>query len=496
MKKSQLVCTGFLALSIILLTGIRPGQAQFKDYGRPGLGFGIKTGGLVGGTELDGNVDFQVRGYVNHGLTEKFTFEIGGGYAAISGNANLVHVDPATGVESVIADEFRTDMGLVDGRLVFTPITFRNWSPFVYAGIGALRYDLDRPRISKQRTPDTKGIDWATIVPVGAGAKIRLTNRIFTDLTAGYTWTSTDKIDAVARGDDDDFFWGAKLGFELGKDPDPDRDRLFTEVEGRVGTDFERWDTDRDGLSDGDEMRRYKTDPLRPDTDGDGLNDGEERYVYKTDLLKADTDEDGLSDGDEVQIHRTKPLKADTDGDGLNDGAEVNRYRTNPLRADSDFDGLSDADEVNRFKTDPLVWDTDGDGISDGAEIARGTDPLRAEKKTTMEKLKPLVLRSIAFTFGKSELTSEAKNTLDGLVAQLVERPKVKLEILGYSNDSSMRGVKVSQERVDAVKAYLMGRGIAADRLTGKGMGAGKLLAPTTTPEGREKNRRVEFIVR
>ena len=149
-----------------------------------------------------------------------------------------------------------------------------------------------------------------------------------------------------------------------------------------------------------------------------------------------------------------------------------------------------------KSRSDPLVWDTDGDGISAGAEIAQGTDPLRAEKKTTVEKLKPLVLKSIAFAFGKSELSSGAKEILDGLVAQLVERPKVKLEILGHSNDSSQRGVKVSQERADAVKAYLMGKGIAAEWLTAKGMGAGKLLAPTTTPEGREKNRRVEFIAR
>ena len=495
MKKAQSMSVPFLVLIILLMVGIQPGQAQFKDYGRPGLGLGLKVGGLVGGTELDGNVDFQVRGYVNHGITEKFTLEIGGGYAAISGDADLLRIDSATGMESIVADEFRTDMGLIDTRLYFTPITFRNWSPFAYVGVGALRYDLDRPHISVQRTPDTKGIDWATIVPMGVGAKIRLTNRIFTDLTAGYTWTSTDKIDAVARGDDDDVFWGAKLGFELGKDPDPDRDRLFTEVEGRLGTDFDRWDTDRDGLSDGDEVRRYRTDPLRSDTDGDGLNDGQERYVYKTDLLAADTDKDGLSDGDEVQIHRAKPLVADTDGDGLNDGDEVKRHRTNPLRADTDYDGLADAEEVNRHKTNPRVWDSDGDGIGDGAEVAQGTNPLKMEKKSA-EYLKPLTLKNIPFAFAQSELSAEAQEGLDDLVAQLAKRPKAKLEILGYSNDSSQRGVNLSRKRAEAVKAYMESKGIAAERLTAKGMGAGKLLAPTTTPEGREKNRRVEFIRR
>jgi len=299
----------------------------------------------------------------------------------------------------------------------------------------------------------------------------------------------------VVRGDDDDVFWGAKLGFELGKDPDPDRDRLFTEVEGRIGTDFERWDTDRDGLSDGDEVRRYRTDPLREDTDGDGLRDGQERYVYKTNLLVADTDKDGLSDGDEVQVHRTKPLVADTDGDGLIDGDEVKLHRTNPLRADTDYDGLSDAEEVNRYKTNPRVWDSDGDGIGDGAEVAQGTNPLKMEKKLA-EYLQPLMLKNIPFAFAESELSSEAEEILDDLVAQLTERPKAKLEILGYSNDSSQQGVNLSQKRAEGVKAYMESKGIAPERLTAKGMGAGKLLAPTTTPEGREKNRRVEFIPR
>ena len=133
-------------------------------------------------------------------------------------------------------------------------------------------------------------------------------------------------------------------------------------------------------------------------------------------------------------------------------------------------------------------------GISDGAEIARHTNPLVAEPGAV--KKAPLALAPISFAFGKPVLTPDAKVALDALVAQLKERPGVQLEIYGYSNDSSARGLKLSQQRSEVVREYVRGQGIAAERLKGYGMGAAKLVAPTTTPEGRAMNRRVEFIAK
>lgn len=66
------------------------------------------------------------------------------------------------------------------------------------------------------------------------------------------------------------------------------------------------------------------------DTDKDGLTDKQELDTYKTDLLKADTDSDGLTDREEVVVYKTDPLKADTDGDGISDGQEI-KARHNPL---------------------------------------------------------------------------------------------------------------------------------------------------------------------
>ncbi len=82
-----------------------------------------------------------------------------------------------------------------------------------------------------------------------------------------------------------------------------------------------------------------------PDGDFDGLPDDQERAIG-ADPFKADTDGDGIIDGDEVNKYRTNALKIDTDGDGLGDSDEVLRWKTDPIKADTDGDGYPDAQEI------------------------------------------------------------------------------------------------------------------------------------------------------
>ncbi|MCA9450557.1 MAG: outer membrane beta-barrel protein, partial [Candidatus Omnitrophica bacterium] len=162
---------------------------------------------------------------------------------------------------------------------------------------------------------------------------------------------------------------------------DSDGDGLtdFDEIN-KYKTDPRNPDTDGDGLTDGEEVLKYGTDPLNPDTDGDDLKDGEEVKTYRTDPLNPDTDGEGLKDGEEVKKYKTDPLNADTDGDGLTDFEEVMTTKTNPLKADTDDDGLSDGQEVKTYKTDPLNPDTDGDRLKDGPEVLEWkTDPFNKD---------------------------------------------------------------------------------------------------------------------
>lgn len=243
-----------LAASIAVFRFAAPAQAQFRDYGTPGLGAGVKVGGVLGKTDLSDKADIQVRGYLSHGLTRTLSGEVGAGYAALAGR------------------DYRTDMGLVDFRFLFTPFQFTRVSPFLFAGAGALRYDLDR--IPGSRTPGANSIDWAGMVPVGAGMKVKLTERLSVDLSGGYTHTYSDVLDASALKAGRDVYWGAKIGFDLGRHPDPDRDGLYARAEKRLGTNPKVKDSDGDGLSDGEEARKYGTNPLAADSDGDGVGDG------------------------------------------------------------------------------------------------------------------------------------------------------------------------------------------------------------------------------
>jgi outer membrane protein OmpA-like peptidoglycan-associated protein len=94
---------------------------------------------------------------------------------------------------------------------------------------------------------------------------------------------------------------------------DSDGDGLLDTEELSIGTDPYDPDTDKDGLTDGQEVRIYHTDPLNPDTDYDFLKDGEEVFTYKTDPLKQDTDNGGVIDGHEVLEDNTNPLNPKDD---------------------------------------------------------------------------------------------------------------------------------------------------------------------------------------
>jgi hypothetical protein len=157
---------------------------------------------------------------------------------------------------------------------------------------------------------------------------------------------------------------------------DTDRDGLTDKEELELGCNPTEPDSDGDGLTDGKESIYLGTNPLMSDTDGDSISDSMEIYTYRTNPLEKDSDSDGLFDGEELNYLSTDPTLADSDGDGLDDGVEVNVHLTDPNIADSDGDDISDGDEVSVHGSNPLDTDSDNDGINDGVEILDyGTDP-------------------------------------------------------------------------------------------------------------------------
>lgn len=104
----------------------------------------------------------------------------------------------------------------------------------------------------------------------------------------------------------------------------------------------------------------------------------------------------------------------------------------------------------------------------------------------------------VLFTTGKSELLPTAQSKLNEVADALTKQDKDSSMVVEGHTDS--RGAlamnqELSQKRAESVRAYLVSRGIAADRITATGVGPSRPVASNNTPEGRANNRRVEIVI-
>ncbi len=411
----------------------------------------------------------------------------------------------------------------VDLRLLIQPISTGKFRPYAYGGVGLLFFDpkdrFDQPLLRNSRSEYGHT---TSFIPIGIGGEYIVSDQAAFGVSAGYNSTFSDNIDDIKAGGKDSY-WSLSLNlfaYLKAANNDLDGDKLLNDEERQLGTDPRNPDTDGDGLKDGEEVHTYKTNPLNPDTDGDGLKDGEEVFTYKTNPLNPDTDGDGLSDGEEVLTYKTNPLNPDTDGDGLSDGDEVHKYKTdplnpdtdgdglkdgeevltyktNPLNPDSDGDGLTDGDEVHKYKTNPLDPDTDHGGMPDGKEVQLGLNPLDPSDDVPIIKIgERIILEGVNFETGKTTLLPGAKTILDQVASSLSAYPMAEVAIHGHTDNvgGAKYNMKLSQGRAEAVKAYLVSKGIPAPRISTKGFGFSKPVGDNASAEGRAKNRRIEFV--
>lgn len=104
---------------------------------------------------------------------------------------------------------------------------------------------------------------------------------------------------------------------------------------------------------------------------------------------------------------------------------------------------------------------------------------------------------TVNFDFNSSNLTSTAKANLDKLANVLVKNSDTNINIYGHtdSKGSDEYNQNLSERRANAVKAYLVSKGIASSRLFAMGVGEKQPVATNETEAGRAQNRRVEFAI-
>jgi OOP family OmpA-OmpF porin len=108
-----------------------------------------------------------------------------------------------------------------------------------------------------------------------------------------------------------------------------------------------------------------------------------------------------------------------------------------------------------------------------------------------------LANRIIEFESGKATLTESGKRILDQMAATLGKLKGIRVEVIGHTDNAGSRAsnLSLSQARAEAVKDYVASRGINPDLISVSGEGPDRPVADNRTPEGRARNRRIEFKV-
>lgn len=131
---------------------------------------------------------------------------------------------------------------------------------------------------------------------------------------------------------------------------------------------------------------------------------------------------------------------------------------------------------------------------------SKGNTSQKSVAVTATEKFvpapeKPIILEGVNFATNKAVLLENATRILDLVAASLIAHPDVLVEIGGHtdSDGSDEYNLKLSDRRANAVRDYLIKKGVPAAQLTSKGYGEAQPIADNTTVEGKAKNRRVEL---
>ncbi len=273
-------------------------------------------------------------------------------------------------------------------------------------------------------------------------------------------------------------------------------------------------------------------EPSIGDRDGDGIKDDVDKcpdepedfddFEDEDGCPDPDNDHDGILDKDDQCPNEPGPVEnhgcplSDRDKDGILDKDDECPDVPGPVEnhgcpwPDRDKDGILDKDDECPDIPGPVenhgcpFLDSDGDGILDKDDKCphewgpkeNGGCPL--PNRTRIRGGKLLVLKPIFFETAKAIIKPISYPTLDEVAETLQANQQLLIiEVQGHADERGADdyNMRLTEDRAAAVKAYLIGKGVAADRLQSHGYGETKPLCRQHGERCWSQNRRVEFVI-
>ncbi|MGB2869527.1 MAG: OmpA family protein [Bacteroidota bacterium] len=400
-------------------------NAQFR---KSDVAWGFALGGAQGTNYGGDKWALQFRGYLQYELISPLLIsQLGVGYTELSS-----------------PDVYSAQTGMVDLRLLFSPVSMTNLNPYLYGGFGFAK------------AFNSTGSAYLPMLPLGAGFQTRIASGVILDVNGGYTVVFSDKLDGITRSDANlnpltnqkhDGFFGFSLGlaFTLGH-----------------------------GYDAAEELRKKE------------LAEAETRRVQQ----QADAEKEArrVKEASDAEARRVKEA-SDAEARRLQQQAEAEKEARRVKEAsDALAQHVKDSTEAEARRVKEA---------SDAEARRLAAQKSRSSTTFVLEKGKTVVLKGVYFETNRATIKKNSEAVLMMAYNALVANPDAQIEIGGHTDNvgSEKANQELSLKRAQAVRLWLVKKGIASNRMKAVGKGENEPVASNDTEAGRAENRRIEFYV-